>query len=152
MVQEKSLVQDMKNGLSDVQEQVSEALHKVWPFRTNEALEVGERETTSFPVDIYETDDGFVLMGEVPGVSKKSIHVRVSANELTITGKFQVDLDSDEQITYHEIPGADYRRTFTLSDAVDRDKISAELNGGVLKVHLVKSESVKPREIEISTS
>ena len=152
MTEEKTLVKDVKNGLSDMQEQVSEALHKVWPFRSNEVQETGERETLSFPVDIYETKDGFELIGEMPGVSKEGVNIQVSDNELVIGGKFHVSLDGDERVTFHEIPGADYRRTFTLTDGVDRDQISAELKDGVLKVHLAKSESMKPREIEITTS
>lgn len=152
MTKEKSLIQDMKKGVSEVQEHVSEALHSVWPFRSKESRETGERETVLFPADIYETEDGFVLVGEMPGVDKKGIHVHVSENELTITGHFQAELGNKEQVILHEIPGADYRRSFTLSDAVDREKISAELKEGVLTVHLAKSESVKPREIEITTS
>ena len=150
MAEDKSLVENMKEGLEEAAEQVSEALHKVWPFRSKEELTENGRRTTPFPVDICETDEGFVVMGEMPGVTKKGVNIQVSENELTITGRFLVDLDGEEHVTFREIPGADYRRTFTLSDAVDREKISAELNDGVLTVRLAKSDSVKPREIQIT--
>ena len=150
MAENKSLVDNVREGLEEAGEQVSEAIQKVWPFRLKEQDEKGERETISFPVDICETDETFVVVAEMPGVPKKGVNIQVSENELTITGRFQIDLDSEEHVSFREIPGADYRRTFTLSDAVDREKISADLNDGVLTVHLAKSESVKPREIEIT--
>ena len=50
-----------------------------------------------------------------------------------------------------EVPGASYRRSFTLSDAVDPDRISAGIRNGVLKVELAKAEEVKPRVISIKS-
>jgi HSP20 family molecular chaperone IbpA len=150
MAEERSLAENVKEGLEEARDQVSEAIHRVWPFRTEVQEEPDERDTAAFPVDICETEEAFVVVGEMPGVSRKGVNIQVSENELIITGRFQIDLDNEEHVTFREIPGADYRRTFTLSDAVDRDKIAAELKDGLLTVCLAKSESVKPREIEIT--
>lgn len=130
-------------------ERVSEMSYKEWPFRSTQKASTGQ-ETVSFPVDIFETEEAFVIVGEMPGVAKKDVQVEISENELTITGCFHVDLDSEERPSFYEIPGADYRRTFTLSEAVDREKITAGLKEGLLTLCLGKSESVKPRRIEIS--
>ena len=150
MAEEKSLSASVKEGLEEAQEQVSEAIHKVWPFRSKDQPEATKRDTMTFPVDICETEAAFVVIGEMPGVTKKGVSIHVTEDELTIAGEFKLDLDGDEKVSFREIPGADYRRTFTLSDAVDRENISAELNDGVLMVTLAKSESVKPREIQIT--
>ena len=150
MAEDKSLSASVKEGLEEAQEQVSQAIHSVWPFRSKEQMEAPRRDTVAFPADICETDDAFIVMGELPGVTKKGVNIHVSEDELTIAGVFSFELDGDERVSFREIPGADYRRTFTLSDAVDRENISAELSDGVLKVTLAKSESVKPREIQIT--
>jgi HSP20 family molecular chaperone IbpA len=104
----------------------------------------------SFPVDICETEDAFILVGELPGVAKDAVNIRLAENELAITGRFDSALKESEHVALHEVPGADYRRSFTLSDAVDREEISAELKDGLLTVKLAKSEKTKPRQIEIT--
>jgi HSP20 family protein len=43
----------------------------------------------------------------------------------------------------------DYHRSFTIGEAIDAEKISAEMHNGVLTLHLPKSEKVKPRRIEV---
>jgi len=131
------------------EERVSEMPYKEWPFRSPQKTSNGQ-ETVSFPVDIYETEEEFVIAGEIPGVTKKDVQVEISENELTITGHFHVGLDSEERPSFYEIPGADYHRTFTLSEAVNREKITAGLKDGLLTLRLGKSESIKPRKIEIS--
>jgi len=119
---------------------------KGWPF----GLEEEETNFVPFAVDICETEDEFVVVGELPGVRKENLNIRLTENELEITGKVQVALDREEKILYREVPGISFRRTFTMSDAVDRDKVKAELKDGVLSVRLAKSEHIKPREIPIS--
>lgn len=151
MVTTNAMVQNDRRGLAEMKDRVEQKLHRVWPFRRVEQGNEGEREYISFPVDIYETDDAFVLMAEMPGVGREGVDVRLSENELVITGRFEVSLDKDEALVYREIPGADYRRSFTLSDAVDRGQVKAELKDGVLTVTLAKQERVKPRVIEIAS-
>ena len=124
-----------------------ELAHRTWPFRPQ-----GEQDgkQISFPVDICETEDAFVLVGDLPGVRKESLEVRFADSELVIKGRLAQELQEEETVAIREIPGADYQRSFTLSDAVDPGKITAEIKDGALKIQLAKSEHVKPREIEIT--
>jgi HSP20 family protein len=126
---------------------MEETTQRTWPFRLN-----GEREDEqiAFPVDICETEDAFLLVGDLPGVRKENLEVRLAENELVIRGRVRRDLDSAETAYIREIPGADYQRSFTLSDAVDPAKITAEMKDGILKIHMAKAEHVKPREIQIT--
>jgi HSP20 family protein len=124
-----------------------ELAHRSWPFRPHD--EPGDRRI-SFPVDICETEDAFLLIGDLPGVRKENLEVRFADSELLIKGRFAQELQAEESVAVREIPGADYQRSFTLSDAVDPGKITAEIKNGVLKIQLAKSEHVKPREIEIT--
>jgi HSP20 family protein len=126
---------------------MEELTHRVWPFRIQNER---EDEEIGFPVDICETEDAFLLVGDLPGVRKEGLEVRLAENELVIKGRARQDLGSPETVYVREIPGADYQRSFTLSDAVDPAKISAEMKDGILKIRLPKAEHVKPREIEIT--
>ena len=43
-------------------------------------------------------------------------------------------------------------RSFSLPDDADPDKVNAEFKEGVLKLHIPKSESARPRQIEVKIS
>jgi HSP20 family molecular chaperone IbpA len=53
------------------------------------------------------------------------------------------------------VPGeygiGDFHRVFTIGEAIETERISAELKNGVVTVHLPKSEIVKPRQIEVKS-
>lgn len=109
----------------------------------------GERYLTP-AVDIYETKDDVVLLVDLPGVSKDGLSLNITKDELTIKGEMNKGISKDEELLYGEMNYGDYYRGFTLSDVLDREKVSAKLENGVLELTLPKAERVKPREIPIS--
>jgi HSP20 family molecular chaperone IbpA len=92
------------------------------------------------PVDIYETAEGLVVKADLPGVGKESLDVRVENNLLTIRGKAAHSAPGDP--IYREYELANFFRQFELNEKVDQQKISAELNHGVLTLQLPKAEEV----------
>jgi HSP20 family protein len=102
------------------------------------------------PVDIYETDNDVILVADIPGVGKKNLTLDIDDDELTISGTFE-EIKSDGEKLIDECVYGEYRRTFTLGDIIDREKIAAKLEDGVLTLTLPKHEKTKPRKIEIST-
>lgn len=101
------------------------------------------------PVNIFEAQDGYVLEAEMPGVGKDGIEITLEGNELTIVGHRQDESPTAETI-YRESRPVDYRRTFELDPTIETGKIKAEMNQGVLTLHLPKAEKVKPRRITIA--
>jgi HSP20 family protein len=101
-------------------------------------------------VDIYENQDGLVVMADLPGVPKNNLDVRVENNVLTIQGR-PADKSPGEQV-YREYELVNFFRQFELSDRVDQAKISAELKHGVLTLHLPRAEEAKPKKIDIKVS
>jgi HSP20 family protein len=102
------------------------------------------------PVDVYETSDAVILLADVPGLAKENLRLDVEDDEVTIRGAFE-EKDSGGEKLIDECIYGEYRRTFILADTIDREKITAKLNDGVLTVTLPKREKVKPRKIEIET-
>ncbi len=100
------------------------------------------------PVDIYETDNDVILVADVPGVTKKGLKLDIDKDELTISGTF-AEHNGDGKRLVDELVYGEYRRTFTLGDTVDREKIAARLEDGILTLTLPKIERVKPRKIAI---
>ena len=100
------------------------------------------------PVDIHETDDGWVLLADVPGVGKDGLDVEVHKGVLTIHGRMDKTPIAG-RVVHQEFRRADYFRSFPLSDQVDRDRIVANVSGGVVTITLPKAQAARPRKIMI---
>lgn len=108
--------------------------------------------TWSPPVDIYETQNSFVLTAELPGVSLADLELKVVENELILKGERPWSRDPHgENIHRMENSYGKFERAFTLSERIDADNIAAELDRGVLKVTLPKRSERSGRQLEITT-
>jgi HSP20 family protein len=102
------------------------------------------------PIDIYETDEGLVLLADLPGVSLDSLELQVQDNKLTLLGRVKSPVPADAVLRYQEYQVGDFLRSFILSDEVDHDRVSATLSNGVLKVWLPKATKAPARRIEVT--
>ncbi len=103
-------------------------------------------------VDVYETNEGFVLLADLPGVEPASIDLSVTGNVLTLRGeKVASELPEGHAQAREREVGA-FHRQVTLSSEVNFDAVQAESRNGVLKVTLPKQEAAKPRTIPIVPS
>lgn len=107
-----------------------------------------ERETLAPPVDIFENDDEVLLIADLPGVLPNEVQIRYERGELVLEARRTVGLGNGAAIT-GDMGGVDYVRSFRVSSAIDPDKIEADLRQGVLRLHLPKRETLKPRQIPI---
>ena len=110
---------------------------------------VEEQAWFSPEVNIFETNDGYVLEGEMPGVNKQGLEITLEGNTLTIVGR-RHEADFGVNPVYRESREGDFRRVFELDPAIDASKISAKMEQGILKLHLPKAEKVKPRKIQVT--
>lgn len=99
--------------------------------------------------NISETEDGYLLEAEMPGVSRDGLEITIENGELAIVGRRAKQPAFGQQI-YRESRQRDYRRVFELDPSIDSTKISAKIEQGVLRMHLPTAESVKPRRIEVT--
>lgn len=101
-------------------------------------------------VDVYETEEEMVLAAEVPGLEDKDIEIKVEDNTLSIRGERKFEKETKEE-NYHRIERAygTFSRTFTLPNTVDQERIRAEHENGVLRIHLPKRSETKPRKVKI---
>ena len=99
------------------------------------------------PVDIYETEDALVVVADVPGARRDDVELRVDDGVLTIAARSNYAVPEDP--LYREFDLATYHRQFRLSDAVDTERIAAEMKHGVLRVTIPKAERMRPRTIPV---
>jgi HSP20 family protein len=100
--------------------------------------------------DIYEDADSLRVILEMPGVEKGNVDVRVENGVLSVEGRLVLTNYRGLQPIYTEYNIGNYARSFRLSNAIDQDKIGAELKDGVLSLILPKAEKAKPRTIQVS--
>jgi HSP20 family protein len=110
-----------------------------------------ERGIWAPPVDIYETDDAFMLKAELPGFSKEDVQIELHDNRLTMRGERKHETEvKEEQYHRRERAYGRFERAFWLPTPVDADKIQATFKDGVLELRLPKSEAAKPKRITIN--
>ena len=117
----------------------------------NSIDEILRRENNVQPAtDIYENNDEYVLIANMPGVSRSEIQVKVIDESLIIFGRINYNeaLNKDYILNENEI--GNYFRKFKIADSIEKAKISAKYDNGQLIVNLPKSEKVKARTIDIS--
>jgi len=106
--------------------------------------------TWSPAVDIYETENELVLTAELPGVEEKDVEIKIEDNTLSLKGERKFEKETREE-NYHRIERAygSFYRSFSLPNYVDQEKISAEYENGLLKIHMPKKAEVKPKKVKI---
>jgi HSP20 family protein len=107
------------------------------------------------PMDIVESELELILTAELPGLEKKDVEIAVENGVLTLRGEKSEERKEDEpEKKYYlfERSYGSFNRSFTLPRFVDANKIAAEFEKGVLKIHLPKTAETKNtgRKIDIA--
>jgi HSP20 family protein len=117
-------------------------------FPTRRLSEI-EHEAVRRPLtNIRETEDGYMITLEMPGVAKKEVEVALEGNTLTITGE-RTDKLEDKGLLRKEIREEKFSRSFKLDETIDRDKVKAKMENGILTVNLPKVEKEIGRKVDI---
>jgi HSP20 family molecular chaperone IbpA len=102
--------------------------------------------TVSPLFDVYETEHGFVVVADIPGVPADGLEVTAERDTLTVRGRVaRVERAPD----HAEFELADYFQTLSLTEDLDTGNVSASLKDGVLRITIPKSPSVQPKKIPI---
>jgi HSP20 family protein len=133
-----------------------EPFHWWDPFRQMAPSLTGEEQPVHFTPDfeIKETKSGFIFRADVPGIKEEDLHITMTGNRLTISGKRQAEKEDITDIFYaRECTYGGFTRAFTLPEGTDADnQIRAELNQGVLTLLLPKRPELQPRRIEVKVT
>jgi HSP20 family protein len=100
-------------------------------------------------VDIAETDKEFVIKAEIPEVRKEDVKVTVDDGVLTIRGQRKQEEENGKKFHRVERYYGSFTRSFTLPNNVDETHVKASFKDGMLKLHVQKTEEVKPKAIEV---
>lgn len=105
------------------------------------------------PVNLSESDEGYTLTAEVPGVRPEDIDVSIEGATVTLSGQRKIEQSAGDGVSVHrrERQSGNFRRAFELPAEIDLDRARATHTNGVLTLDLPKSPALQPRQIEIET-
>jgi len=108
------------------------------------------------PLDLYRTNDTFVIKMDLPGVDPKSIDIDVDDRTLTVRAERAPEVvdSSDEKNGWvsRERSFGTYARQISLGTGLDLAKIEANYVDGVLTLTIPVAEEAKPRKISVTTT
>ena len=114
------------------------------------------------PVNIREASEGYEIELAAPGLRKSDFHLNIEGDTLTVSFEQQTESTPSEGTAGHqqenmqsrwvrrEFSQASFKRHFELGDSIDRDKISARYDNGILFLTLPKKENVRPASRQIN--
>lgn len=100
--------------------------------------------------EIKETPEAFAVTVFLPGVAKDGLEVTAEDGQVRILGRRAWRQPEGWTALHRETAGATYELVLTHENAIDAEKIAAELRNGVLQISLPKPEALKPRKIAIA--
>lgn len=98
--------------------------------------------------DVVETEQGYQLQLDLPGVKKEELDIQVNHDTVTIKGERKLASARD---AYHRVerPHGSFSRVFVLPEVVNQPAIEAKLTDGVLNLFLPRREEAKPKQIQV---
>lgn len=104
----------------------------------------------AFPlINIFQREDDFVALVELPGVSKADIEIQAKENAIRVSGRKATSFQEGASVHRRERVSGVFNRTISLPVAVDADRVTAEYKDGLLALFIPRAESDKPRTIKI---
>ena len=115
--------------------------------RAGEEARAPQRRAVAPAVDVFENKEEYLILADVPGATRDQVQLHFERGRLTIEARREFAAPGSLLASEHA--PADYRRSFALPQGVDAGRIEAELQAGVLRVRVPKSDAVRPRSIAI---
>jgi HSP20 family molecular chaperone IbpA len=102
-------------------------------------------------IDIYETEDAVIVEAQIPGIKEENVEVNIEGNVLTINANQEEteEQKNEKKTVYKSTRQTSFNYSTNLPRIVNPSKAEAELEEGVLKITIPKTEEDKPKKIEV---
>ena len=99
--------------------------------------------------NIQETEEAFVFTMEMPGLSRQDVEVNLEGDTLVVKGG-KSEQSETKGLLRREYRATRFERTFTVGNVVDRDRVKAKMEDGILTVSLPKTPEKVGRKIDVA--
>ena len=105
------------------------------------------------PANVAETEGGFEVTIELPGMKPEDVKVEMLNGRLYISGEKKEETEEKGK-TFHRVERrhGEFRRVMPMPANVDENKVAAKFEHGVLTVTIAKTEEAKPKHIEVTAA
>jgi len=105
-------------------------------------------------MDVAETEHGYVITAEMPGVRKEDINITLENGVLSIAGESREEKEEKDngRVIRQERRYGKYVRSLRLGTEVDDQQIKAAYKDGILEISVPKAEAVKPKKIAVDVN
>lgn len=102
-------------------------------------------------IDIYETENAVIVEAQIPGIKEENVEVNIEGNVLTINAHQEEteEQKNKKKTVYKSTRQTSFNYSTNLPRIVYSSKTEAELEEGVLKITIPKTEEGKPKKIEV---
>ena len=102
--------------------------------------------------DVVEDEEGLYIYMDLPDVDEGSLDVSTEQSSLSVKATRHYKHTESQTIHYQGRPKGEFSRSFNIPSSFDLGKVEAAYENGVLNLLIPRSESTKPRKIEVSTN
>ncbi len=119
----------------------------------DDRLNFGEGHAMAAPLDIVESETGYEVTLDLPGIASDQVELEYRENRLWISGE-RAAVAREEGKKYHRLERGvgKFKRVIGLPEDVDADRIEAKYEHGVLSVLVPKAETTRPKKITIQSN
>ncbi|MFA6775741.1 MAG: Hsp20/alpha crystallin family protein [Sphaerochaetaceae bacterium] len=101
------------------------------------------------PVDVYETDDAYMMQAELPGYEEKDIDLHIDNHVLHFKSEKHTEEDKHEKYLVRERYTRPFERSFSLPENVNEEAVSARFSDGVLTITIPKDRQIEPQKLDV---
>ena len=101
------------------------------------------------PINIFQKDDDFVAIVELPGIDKNGLEIEAKENTIRIRGRKAIAYGEQASIHRRERVSGVFDRTLSVPIRIEPDRIKAEYRDGMLALFIPRAEADKPRSIKV---
>jgi HSP20 family protein len=127
------------------------------PFReldrvAERTLSGAARALYSMPMEAFRRGDQFMVLMDLPGVSRDDIDLTIERNVVSVRVRRAPVHQEGDEVIIDERPYGEFARQLFLGDNLDPDRMSADVSDGVLTLTIPVSEASKPRRVALGSA
>jgi HSP20 family protein len=127
------------------------------PFReldrvAERTLSGAARALYSMPMEAFRRGDQFMVLMDLPGVSRDDIDLTIERNVVSVRVHRAPAHQEGDEVIIDERPYGEFARQLFLGDNLDPDRMTADVSDGVLTLTIPVSEASKPRRVELGST
>ena len=103
-------------------------------------------------LDVAETDGGYSVSLDLPGVAKENVKIAIDGRRVSVSAQTQREetRKDGERVIYLERSSASFARSFTLPVEIDQEASQAKLDNGVLALTLAKKRAAAAKQLTVN--